>query len=145
MSTPSKSTNRTREGDSEIVLPLHGEELEVSKRRLTSGRVRVSRVTTLYEAVLNELLAFERVVVDRVPVGEFVASMPEIRQEGDTIIIPIVEETPVIERRLMLTEELRVRRIRGEKEYRESVMLRKQEALVTRLPAEESAAKETVG
>lgn len=131
--------DRIGEGDCEIVLPLQAEELEVSKHPRISDTVRVSRVTRHYEAAVSKLLACERVVVERVPIGAFVASMPEVREEGDTIIIPIVEETPVIERRLMLTEELHVKRVRSEKEYRENVMLRKQEALITRLPAEEPA------
>jgi stress response protein YsnF len=63
-----------------------------------------------------------------------------VREEGDTIIIPIVEEVLTIERRLVLKEEVRIRRIRETERYQERVTLRKQQAVVNRLPVENSAA-----
>jgi stress response protein YsnF len=88
---------------------------------------------------VNEVLAEERVEVDRVPIGKEVTSMPQVRVEGDTLIIPVVEERLVLERRLVVKEELHVKRIRSERKHRETVMLRKQEAVITRLPAEKTA------
>ena len=46
--------------------------------------------------------------------------MPTIREEGDTIVIPIVEEMLVIERRLLLKEEVRVRRVRSMEDTRKA-------------------------
>jgi stress response protein YsnF len=68
--------------------------------------------------------------------------MPAIRNEGDTVVIPIVEEVLVIERRLLLKEEVRVRRVRSTERHQESVTLRHHEAVVTRLPVEPPAAGE---
>jgi stress response protein YsnF len=68
--------------------------------------------------------------------------MPAIREEGDTIVIPIVEEVLVVERRLFLKEEVRVRRVSSTERHQESVTLRHHEAVVTRLPAEPPAAGE---
>jgi len=66
--------------------------------------------------------------------------MPAVRDEGDTIVIPIVEEVLVIERRLLLKEEVRVRRVRSTERHQETVTLRHHEAVVTHLPAEPPAA-----
>jgi stress response protein YsnF len=82
------------------------------------------------------MLARERAEIDRVPVGRQVDAVPAVRQEGDVTIIPIVEERLVVERRLFLKEEVRIRRVRTREKHQESVTLRYQEAVVTRLPVE---------
>ena len=55
---------------------------------------------------------------------------------GETVMPLLVEEVLVIERRLLLKEEVRVRRVRSTERYQESVTLRHHEAVVTRLPVQ---------
>lgn len=62
--------------------------------------------------------------------------MPAITQEGDTTIIPVVEEILVVERRFLLKEEVHIRRVTTKQRHQETVVLRKQEALITRKEAE---------
>jgi stress response protein YsnF len=45
-----------------------------------------------------------------------------------------VEEAVVIERRLVLKEEVHIRRIRETQNYQQRVVLRRQEAVITRSP-----------
>ncbi len=92
--------------DSETVVPLLFEEASVSKRRLETGRVRVSTTTHHNEQLVEEILAREEVHVERKEIGKPIDAMPVVREEGDTIIVPVVEEVLVIERRLMLKEEI---------------------------------------
>ena len=120
----------------ETVIPLAAEEIEVSKQVVETGRVQVARVTHEREQLIDELLAHETVEIDRTPIGRQVDATPTIREEGDTIVIPIVEEVLVVERRLLLKEEVRVRRVRSTERHQESVTLRHHEAVVTRLPVE---------
>jgi stress response protein YsnF len=126
----------------EIVVPLSEEQASIAKRRIVTGRVQVSRVTCEHEQLLDETLAREQVEVERTPIGKMVEVPPSVREEGDTIIIPIVEEILVVERRLLLKEEVRVRRVRSSESHRERVMLRRQEAILTRDPVEPSLAGE---
>ena len=65
--------------------------------------------------------------------------MPPVREEGDTIVVPIVEEVLVVERRLFLKEEVSIRRVRSTERHQETVTVRHQEAVVTRLPVESPA------
>ena len=51
-------------------------------------------------------------VVERVPVDQFVDEAPQVRTEGDVTIIPVLEERYVLEKRLVLVEELHIRRER---------------------------------
>jgi stress response protein YsnF len=135
MTTPSTNPQ-------EVVVPLSEEQVSIAKRRIVTGRVQVSRVTREHEQLLDETLAREQVEVERTPIGKVVEVAPNVREEGDTIIIPIVEEILVVERRLLLKEEVRVRRVRSGESHRERVMLRRQEAIITRDPVEPSLAGE---
>src|SRR5215469_3281613 len=124
----------------QVVIPLHAEEVSVGKRQVATGRVKVSTLTRAREELVEELLQNERVEVDRVPVGKVITQMPEVRTEDDTMIIPVVEEVVVLQRQLVLKEEVRVRRIRETQNYREYVVLRRQEAVITRVPEDNNSA-----
>ena len=132
--------DRAPENTSETVIPLLAEEVAVAKQVIETGRVQVSRVTHEREQLIDELLAHETVEIDRTPIGRYVDRVPPIIDEGDTVVIPIVEEVLVVERRLLLKEEVRVRRVRSTERHQESVTLRHHEAVVTRLPGEPQAA-----
>ena len=134
--------DRTPDKTGEAVIPLLAEEVAVSKQVVETGRVQVARVTHEREQLIDELLAHETVEIDRTPIGRQVDTMPAIRDEGDTVVIPIVEEMLVIERRLLLKEEVQVRvwRVRSTERHQESVILRHHEAVVTHLPVEPPAA-----
>jgi uncharacterized protein (TIGR02271 family) len=130
-----QAEQKTHDQD-ETVIPLHAEEVSVSKQRVVTGRMRVATVTREHEQLVEELLDRDHVEIERVAIGKEVDKAPPVRQEGDTLIIPIVEEVVVVERRLKLKEEIRVHRTHETQPYRERVVLRKQEAVITRLPDE---------
>ena len=111
-------------------IPLHGEELSVARRSVETGRVRVSIGTTEQEHLVDEAVTHERVEVERVAIGRIVDTAPPVREEGDTTVISVVEEIVVVERRLVLKEEIRVRRVLTSGRHRESVTLREQVATV---------------
>ena len=129
---PNKTMEETKDKD-QVVVPLHAEELSVAKRRVVTGQVKVGTVTRESEQLIEELLEHEHVEIERVAIGKQVDKAPAVREEGDTLIIPILEEIVVVERRLLLKEEVRVRRIRERQPYQERVVIRKQEAVITRL------------
>ena len=118
--------------DSQTVTPLLAEKLSVTKRRIVTGCVKVATICREREELVDELLTREQVEIERTPVGRLVAQLPGIREEGDTLIIPVVEEVLVVERRLLLKEEVRVRRVRGTERHQERVNVRRQDVVVTR-------------
>jgi|GEM_PF-331371 len=120
-------------------LPLLAEELSVSKEAVETGRVRVARQTREREALIDEDLTRDRVEIETVPIGSRIDAVPQTRQEGDTTIIPVVEETLVVERQLILKEEVRIKRVRTTEHHKETVMLRYQEAVVSRHPGDTGA------
>jgi stress response protein YsnF len=90
------------------------------------------------ERLLRETLRTERAEVERVPVGRELAEgeqAPVARREEDgTIVVPVLEEVLVVERRLVLREEIRLRLVPVEEPVEQPVTLRRQRAVVERLP-----------
>ena len=129
--------------DRDAVLPLLEEALVVGKRRVETGRVRVSIATETEERLVRETLRTERARVERVAVGRELAdgeSAPAIRQEEDgTVVVPVLEEVLVVERRLVLREEIRLRLVAVDETVEQPVTLRRQRAEVERLPASTAA------
>jgi stress response protein YsnF len=120
-----------------VIVPLYTEEISVSTRKLATGRIRVSTRTREHEEVVDQVLTNEHVTVEHVPVGKVVTEMPQMRRDGETLIVPIVDEVLVVQRQLILKEEVRIRRERKTEKHQERVKVRKQEAVITRLPADE--------
>jgi uncharacterized protein (TIGR02271 family) len=135
---PSALSDSPVQGSSEEsgVLRLLAEDATVSRQVLETGRVRVAKVTRTRDHLIDELLAHTRFEVNRVPVGRLIDAMPAIKEDGDLTIVPIVEETVVVERRLMLKEELHIRRVQTNERFQQTVKLRYQTAEVTRIPAQ---------
>jgi uncharacterized protein (TIGR02271 family) len=96
--------------DDKRTIPLYEEQLEIDKLQTVTDRVKVSthvdeRTVLLEDTVERGDLTIERIAVDRA-----VAQAPEPRQEGDTLIVSLVEERLVVEKRLFVIEELRITR-----------------------------------
>jgi stress response protein YsnF len=116
----------------EQVIPVLAEQISVERRRVETGRVLATVTTQSYERVIKEDLVRDTVEVERVLIGRTVESIPSVREEGDTTIIPVVEEVLVIERRLILKEEVRLRRVRIRETHAATVVTRSQDVVVTR-------------
>jgi uncharacterized protein (TIGR02271 family) len=116
-------------------IPVIRETLEVGKRVVETGRVRIVRRPVEERRTVDEPRVLERVAIERVPVERTVDPdhPPEVREEGDVLVIPVLEEEIVLEKRLVLREELRVSRIREETRVVEDVALRRDEVSIERI------------
>src|SRR5215469_1119599 len=108
---PAQSEPRTQEPADSNVLRLYAEDATVSRQTVETGRVRVAKVTRVRDHLVDELLASTNVEVERVPIGRVIDAMPAVKDEDGLLVVPVVEETVVVERRLVLKEELHIRRI----------------------------------
>ncbi len=95
-----------------VVIPVVQEAIATSTRSVPVERVRVHKRVVESAAPVDLVSAREEVDVQRVPIGQYVESMPEVRVEGDTTIVPVVEEMVVVEKRLYLKEEVRIQKRR---------------------------------
>ena len=128
-SRPAKVT-AGEEGVNESVIRLAAETLNVEKRVVETGRVRVRRTTTERLERVKIPLAVETVEIRRVPIGKPIKRKPRVRETANEIIIPVVEEVLVVERRLVLKEELHIRKVRSTENHVEQVSLRQQLSLI---------------
>jgi uncharacterized protein (TIGR02271 family) len=117
-------------------LKLLAEELDVAKREVEAGKVQVARTTETFTKPVDLELRRTRAAVDRVPVNRPVDSIPAVRQEGNEIIIPVVEEQVEVIRRLILKEEVHIRLEEETERYHDDVELRRQDIKVSQVPSE---------
>jgi stress response protein YsnF len=125
------------DGASAKPIPLYTEEVSVEARKVERGTVRVHVQTKTREHPVDEDVIHQRIEIERVAIGQVVDALPPVRQEGDTTVISVVEEIVVVERRLILKEEIRLRRVQTTERHRESVTLREQEAVIERTVRDE--------
>ena len=120
-------------GSSSSVVPVAEEEINLTKREVATGEVRVRTVTHVVEELAKADLKQDRVIVTRVPVDRIVDSIPSIRVENGVTIIPVAEEVLFVEKRLVLKEEMHIRRTVETETVAVPVSLRKQEGVVERI------------
>jgi uncharacterized protein (TIGR02271 family) len=116
-------------------IALVEETVAVGKRQKLTGIVRARTDTHEDVVVVDEPMLSEQVEIERVPVDRFIDRPAPVRQEGDTTVIPVVEEVVVVEKRLRLVEEVRISKRQAIRHEPQSITLRRQEAVVERLPA----------
>ena len=130
------------------VIPVIQEAVRVEKREFESGKVVVHKTVVERDEAVEILLRQQDLSVERVPVGRVVSEAPQTRQEGDTLIVPILEEVLVVEKRLMLKEELYIRKQSSERTEHQTIRLRSEQVKIEqtgRMPLDEAVAthKET--
>jgi stress response protein YsnF len=113
-----------------IAIPLVEEELKIGRREIETGRVTVRTVSDEHTEFVSEDLRHSQAEVDRVFIDREVTELPQIREEGDLLIVPVVEERLV--KRLFLVEEVRVRRKVVTERLEKPVTLRSQRVVVDR-------------
>lgn len=123
----------------QVVIPLVQENLKVEKQTVTKGLVRIQKTVTEYQETVDEPLLREEVIVERMPINRVVDKVQPVRQEGDTMIVPVFEEVLVVEKRLMLKEELHIRRQQTQVREPQSITLRREEIHVQRSDTEPNA------
>jgi uncharacterized protein (TIGR02271 family) len=113
-------------------IPLVEERIAVSRKEVETGRLRVRISVDEREEQVAAELARDEVEIRRVPKNQALTEVPGVRTDGDVTIIPVVEEQLVVEKRLVLVEEIHVVR-KSETERREiPVTLRSERADIER-------------
>ncbi|MEP6923686.1 MAG: YsnF/AvaK domain-containing protein [Pyrinomonadaceae bacterium] len=119
-----------------LVIPLLAEELKIARRQVVTGGVRVHKTVSERTETVDEPLLQEEVRVEHVAVNRFVAEPPAVRYEGDVMVVPLLEEVLVIEKRLVLREEIRIFKHRGAVRRPQQVVLRREDATLEKITPE---------
>ncbi len=113
-------------------IPLVEERVQIAKRQVETGRLRVRVSVGEREEEVPVNLTHDEVEVHRVPRNVPLSSLPSVRLEGNVTVIPVVEEVVVVEKRLVLVEEIHVRRKTVTSTETVPVRLRSEQAEVER-------------
>jgi uncharacterized protein (TIGR02271 family) len=119
-------------------LPLVEETAHIDRMQVDRGGYRISKRVRQHEQRVDAVLQEQRVDIERRAIGEWVSEMPPIREDGDTLIVPVVEEVLVTEKRLRLVEEVHIHRINETRSTSVPVTLRTETIEVERLPPQAS-------
>jgi uncharacterized protein (TIGR02271 family) len=129
---PSRRANDTGAAKEVAAIPLVEERISISKREVESGRVRIHVNVEERSDTLTEQLSRDDVEIEHVPRNERLTEMPHVRHEGTTTIIPVVEEVAVIDKALVLVEEIHIRRRTTSESVEIPVTLRSERAKIER-------------
>ncbi len=123
---------------SPTVVPLVEESLEVEKVLVDQGGYRVSKQVGTRTEIVDELLQAQHAEIERRAIGrDLVADeLPQARYEGETFVLPVIEEVLVVTRKFRLVEEVRITRMPSTRRELRSVDLRTEEIRVERLGPE---------
>lgn len=125
-----KNSEARRESET---IPVIEEKLQVGKEKVETGKVRISKQVHEEEEIIGVPVSEEDVHIERVPVNKYVDTAPPgIRQEGDKTIISVLKEVTVVEKRLMLVEEVHISKQEKKSISEQKVRLRKEEVFVDR-------------
>ncbi|USX20606.1 YsnF/AvaK domain-containing protein [Oxalobacteraceae bacterium OTU3REALA1] len=116
-----------------VTLPVYQEQLHVDTRLADTGHgVRVHKHVRSHPHQLDQTLWHDELDVRHVPVDRVVNAPPAARYEGDTFIVPVLEEVLVVEKRYRIREELHITRLRHASRHQETVPLRAEHVTVER-------------
>ncbi len=119
--------------EAETVVPIIEETAHIEKRAKETGVVRVRTLTQEREERIETPLIKKSAAIERISINRPVAGdPPQAREEGGVHIIPVLEEVLVVEKRLMLKEEIHIRLIETTQTETQTVTLRRNEAVIER-------------
>ena len=101
---------KKNEKDPSLSFNVMEEQASVSKEIVEQAKVRI--VKKVHEDVQTVDLSSkaEQVEVHKVVINKYVDEAPDVRYEGDTMIVPVMKEVVVMEKRLVLAEEIHITR-----------------------------------
>lgn len=106
-----------------LTIPVVAEEAVANVREVEQGRAVIEKRVETVPHVAEVEVGSDEVDVERIRLDQEVDVAPTIRQEGDTLIVPVVEEVLVVTKRYLVREEIRItkRRVVRQETLREEL------------------------
>jgi uncharacterized protein (TIGR02271 family) len=134
-SSPIGGQPQRTEADGTQIIPVIQEFMTVDKEMVDTAKVYITKRSDIKDATVNIPLVREGYTIERRPVkNKIFEKAPETRYEGENIIISVVQEILVIEKRYEVIEEVHVIKTRTETPHIQQVPLMKEEVIVERVP-----------
>lgn len=125
----------TQELEQALRIPVLQEELRLGKRIIETGRgVRLHKSVSEEALRIEEMLTRQELEIEHVQRGVWIDAdaLPGNRYEGSTLVVPVLEEVLVVEKRWRLNEEIRITAKSRQRPVAQRVILRKENITVER-------------
>ena len=103
-----QQSGNTASDKDHIIIPVIQEQIVIDKEVVETGKVRVRKTVSEETASLNIPLIQESYDVQRVPLQQVLDTPPAVRYEGETIVVPVMREIVIVEKKYELIEEVRL-------------------------------------
>lgn len=113
-----------------VTIPIVEEQVNIETAIIETGRIQILKQVTEENERINIPLIHEEHSIEHIPINTFVDGLPSIRQEGGTMIIPVLKEVMV--KRVLLVEEIRITKHTVQTNELQQVTLRKENVTVER-------------
>lgn len=121
-----------------LKIPVIEEQLRIDKKVVQTGTVSISKEIREEDVEIETPVIRELVDIEHVPINQYIEKPPEIRHEGDTMVIPVLREEVVVTKRWLLVEEIRVTKSKAQAPDSQVVKVRKEEVIFNRIADEKS-------
>ncbi len=115
-----------------LIIPIVEEQLEVGRRTVETGKIRLEKTVEEFQTALNEPLAVRTYDVERILKNEPVDAAPPVREEAGRTIYSLVEERLILTKQLVLREEVHLIRRDTQKIDTQVVTLKREHLVVER-------------
>ncbi len=117
----------------DYIVPVVSEEVHADAVPVEKGGVRVTKRVESHDEILQQELRRGRAEIRRVKTERVVNGPQPSRQEGDTLIIPVVSEVLVVTKQWVVTEEIYVTRTQETERVEHTIAVQEEVATVERL------------
>lgn len=107
----------------QVRVPIHEERLRVTVEPVDLGELRIHKAVEHFPERVTRSVGRDEVEIERVPLDRLLDLPVEPYQDGEWLVVPVMEEVLVITKQLVLTEEVRIRtkRVTEEQEVYETL------------------------
>ncbi|MEJ8803781.1 YsnF/AvaK domain-containing protein [Pontibacter sp. H249] len=116
----------------EKTIPVIEERLNVSVQDVEKAKVRVSKQVHEEEVTVDVPFVHEEIDVQRIAKNISIEAIPDVRYEGETMIVPVIKEEIVVQKKLVLVEEIHITKRKVEEHNPQQVRLKKEEIKIDR-------------
>ena len=125
--------SRDKDKKTDTTIPIVKEYITVDKE-VHETKIEVSKRVSEETKTLNIPLVHEGYEVKHVTVNKIVDEPPPVRNEGDTVIIPVVREVVIVQKKYEVVEEIHMIKQKTTIPHIQEITLLKEEVQIKRTP-----------
>lgn len=124
-----ENNNTSNKKENEIIR-VHQEGIDISKKVVDRRKISLHKSVNT-ETVSHDIpLLRDNIRIEHITFNKEVAEIPKIREKGNMIIIPVIEEVAVVTKKIMLVKEIHITNEQTEKIEHIETSLRKESVTI---------------